>query len=110
MNQLIKGFALVVLTAALTGLPALTQDRPAQDQHDQAQSQDRHDNQTYRHHDEWKKGYHVQSEDWSRGDQVDYRAHHLRRPPSGDEWRFIDGNYVLASHEGVIVSVQKQNH
>jgi Ni/Co efflux regulator RcnB len=96
-------FALPILTAALTCLPTLAQD---QDHHDQAQSQDRHDNGTYRQHDEWKSGSRIPQEDWNRGDKVDYRANHLRRPPEGHEWRQIDGNYVLAKQDGTIVSVR----
>jgi Ni/Co efflux regulator RcnB len=103
MNRMIKALALTILALGLTSLPAIAQDHP---DHDQAQSQDRHDNGTYRHHDDWKKGSRIQQEDWNRGDKVDYRANHLRRPPEGHEWRNIDGNYVLANHDGMIVSVR----
>jgi Ni/Co efflux regulator RcnB len=106
MNRMIKALALSILGVALTGLPAFSQDHPDQDRHDQAQSRDRHDNGTYRHHDEWKKGFKIQHEDWNRGDKVDYRQNHLRRPPEGHEWRQIDGNYVLANRDGRIVSTQ----
>jgi Ni/Co efflux regulator RcnB len=106
MNRMIRAFALPILAAAFTCLPALAQDRPDQDRSDQAQPQDRHDNGTYRQHDEWKKGSRIQQEDWNRGDKVDYRANHLQRPPEGHEWRQIDGNYVLANHDGTIASVR----
>ena len=108
MNRMIKSFALPIVALALSGLTAFAQDHPDhdQDRHDQAHSQDRHDNSNYRHHDDWKKGSRVQHEDWDRGDKVDYRQNHLRRPPSGHEWRNIDGNYVLANRDGVIYSVQ----
>jgi Ni/Co efflux regulator RcnB len=102
MNRTIKSaFALPILAVALSGLPALSQDHP---------DQDRHDNATYHHHDEWKKGAHIRDEDWNRGDKVDYRTYHLQRPPEGHEWRQIDGNYVLANREGVIVSVRPVPH
>jgi Ni/Co efflux regulator RcnB len=116
MNRTIKAFALPVLGLALTGgmaltgLPAFAQEHPDQDHHDQAQSQDRHDNDTYRQHDEWKKGAKIQNEDWNRGDKVDYQKNHLGRPPQGNEWRQIDGNYVQANRKGVIVSVQPSSH
>ena len=112
MNRSIRAFALPILAAALTCLPALTQDHPDQDRHDQAQPQDRHDNGTYRQHNEWKKGSRMRQEDWSRGDAVDYRANHLSRPPEGHEWRQIDGNYVLADRDGTIDSVRPapRNH
>ena len=106
MNRNIRALALPILAAALTGLPALTQEHPDQDRHDQAQSQDRHDNGTYRRHDEWRKGSRMRQEDWNRGDTVDYQANHLRRPPQGHEWRQIDGNYVLADRDGTIYSVR----
>ena len=88
-------FALPLLAMALASMPALAQD------------QDHRDNHTYKQHDEWKAGQKVQQEDWNRGDKVDYRQNHLRRPPEGNEWRQIDGNYVLANHDGTIVSVRR---
>jgi Ni/Co efflux regulator RcnB len=64
-----------------------------------------HDTHGYVQHDEWKKGAKIQKEDWGRGEQVDYKAHHLRTPPHGYEWRQVDGNYVLAAvATGVIAS------
>jgi Ni/Co efflux regulator RcnB len=65
---------------------------------------DHHDK--YVRHDEWKKGQHMRQEDWNRAARVDdWRAHHLRRPPNGYEWRDIDGQYVLANSDGVIFQV-----
>jgi Ni/Co efflux regulator RcnB len=90
-------FVLPILGLALTGLPASAQDHP---------DQDRHANGSYRQHNEWKKGSRVQSDDWNRGDKLDYRQNHLRRPPSGYEWRKIDGNYVLANQDGLISTVR----
>jgi Ni/Co efflux regulator RcnB len=67
---------------------------------------DEHDNHQYVRHDDWKKGAKMQDQDWKRGEQVDYRQHHLRAPPHGYEWRMVDGNYVLAAvATGVIASV-----
>ena len=48
-------------------------------------------------HPEWHQGAKIASADWGRGQHVDYRAHHLRAPPRGYEWREVDGNYVLAA-------------
>jgi Ni/Co efflux regulator RcnB len=104
---MIKAFALPILGVALSGIPALSQDHQDQDRHDQAQRQDRHDNDTYRHHSEWKRGSRISQEDWNRGDRVDYRANHLQRPPEGHEWRRIDGNWVLANQDGTVVSVRR---
>jgi Ni/Co efflux regulator RcnB len=72
----------------------------AQDHHD-----DQHDNHAYVEHKEWKKGYHMNHDDWARAQPVDYRTYHLRTPPRGYEWREVDGNYVLAAvATGVIAS------
>ena len=65
-----------------------------------------HDRGDFHRHAEWKKGYHLRNEDWSRGHQIDWRARHLRRPPRGYEWREVDGNYVMAAvATGIIASV-----
>ena len=60
----------------------------------------------FHRHAEWRKGYHMRQEDWSRGQQIDWRSRHLRRPPRGYEWREVDGNYVLAAAAtGIIASI-----
>jgi len=60
----------------------------------------------YVRHDEWRKGYHLRHEDWDRGRRVDdWRAHQLRRPPRGYEWRQLDGNYVLGSINTGVISM-----
>ena len=57
-------------------------------------------------HNEWKRGARMNSGDWNRGQQCDWRAHHFRQPPNGYEWREVDGNYVLAAiATGAIFSV-----
>jgi Ni/Co efflux regulator RcnB len=57
------------------------------------------------HHD-WKKGGRIEKGDWNRGQHVDYKSHHLRRPGRGQEWRQVDGNYVLAAAAtGLIVGL-----
>jgi Ni/Co efflux regulator RcnB len=48
-------------------------------------------------HPEWRKGAKIGHDDWGRGAQVDWHAHHLHAPPHGYEWRDVDGNYVLAA-------------
>ena len=60
----------------------------------------------FHRHDEWRKGYHMRQEDWGRGQRIDWRARHLRRPPRGYEWREVDGNYVMAAAAtGIIASI-----
>lgn len=88
--------SLILLGVCYTPVMALAQN----DYHDAHHQQ-------YVHHDEWKKGYHMRSEDWNRGERVDdYRTYHLSAPPHGYEWREVDGNYVLAAvATGVIASV-----
>ena len=99
-------FALPILAMALASMPAMAQDHQDQDHRDQ----DHRDNHTYKQHNEWKSGSRIQQEDWNRGDKVDYRQNHLRRPPEGHEWRQIDGNYVMARQDGTIVSVRHAHH
>lgn len=83
--------ALMSIAVVAASLPALADD---------------HDNHQYVRHDEWKKGAKIQNEDWNRGERADYHDHHLRAPPSGYEWRQVDGNYVLAAvATGLIASV-----
>ena len=94
MKKLYRILAVTTLTAGLIG-PAVSFAQEHPDEH--------HDQ--YVRHDEWKKGYHMKSEDWHRAQPVDYRHYHLNPPPRGYEWRSVDGNYVLAAvATGVIAS------
>jgi len=98
MNRIRKAVIMPTLAAILLpGGIAFSQDH-----HDEYH----HDNHTYVHHEEWKRGYHMRHDDWDRGERVDYHHYHLRQPPHGYEWREVDGNYVLAAvATGVIASV-----
>jgi Ni/Co efflux regulator RcnB len=61
-------------------------------------------------HANWHQGGRIERNDWNRGQHIDYRAHHLRRPPHGYEWRQVDGNYVLAAAAtGLIASILLAN-
>jgi Ni/Co efflux regulator RcnB len=92
MKQICNALALSILAASLSGPFAFAEDHP--------------DNHHYVRHAEWKKGAHIRDEDWKRGDHIDYRQYHLNAPPSGYEWREVDGNFVLAAvATGVIASV-----
>lgn len=44
----------------------------------------------------WKKGGTISRSDWRRGQKVDYRRVHLKRPARGYEWRRVGDFYVLA--------------
>ena len=55
---------------------------------------------------DWRRGGRIGWSDWRRGHEIDYRAHHLRRPPHGYAWRDVDGKYVLAAvASGVIADI-----
>jgi Ni/Co efflux regulator RcnB len=54
----------------------------------------------------WNHGDRMGYNDWSSAQPVDYRAHHLRRPPHGYEWRESNGQFILAAvATGVIASI-----
>jgi Ni/Co efflux regulator RcnB len=53
----------------------------------------------------YQRGERMGYNDWSGARQVDYREHHLRRPPHGYEWRESNGQYILgAVATGLIAS------
>ena len=91
-----RALAVSAISLSLLGGAAV-----AQDHHD---DQEHHDQNV--RHDDWKKGEHMRHEDWDRGRRVDdWQARHLHRPANGQEWRDIDGHYILASNDGVIFEV-----
>ena len=62
-------------------------------------------------HPEWKKGGRISRDDWGRGARLDYREHHLNKPPRGYEWREVDGNFILAAAAtGLIASLIIASH
>lgn len=66
------------------------------------------DNRPASHH--WKRGQRMGYNDWRRAPPVDYRAHHLRQPPRGYEWREQNGQYILAAiATGLIASIILQS-
>jgi Ni/Co efflux regulator RcnB len=83
MKKLHSVLALAILSTTLSGGVALAQDH--------------HDNHAYVEHKDWKRGGHLRQEDWGRADHIDYRQYKLAAPPSGYEWRMVDGYYVLAN-------------
>lgn len=93
MHRVTRFLMLPVLAVALSGIPAMAQDH--------------HDNHSYVEHHEWKKGAMIRHEDWDRGDKVDYRQYHLTHPGDGQEWRMIDGQYVLCDANGRIIAVRR---
>jgi Ni/Co efflux regulator RcnB len=87
MSQVRNVASSVVLAMILSGGVAVAQDH--HDDHDR-------DNHHYVHHQEWKKNATMKHEDWDRGERIEWKEKHLKRPPEGFEWRMIDGNYVMA--------------
>jgi Ni/Co efflux regulator RcnB len=54
----------------------------------------------------WRQGERMGYNDWQHAQPVDYRAHHLRAPPRGYQWRQSNGQYVLAAvATGAIASI-----
>lgn len=80
------------------------------DQHYRGDEHYRGDHHFVRHR-EWRRGHRLGHADWERGERLDWRAHHLRRPPRGYEWREVDGNYVMAAvATGLIASIIANAH
>jgi Ni/Co efflux regulator RcnB len=105
MNTIRKAIAYSTMAAMLSGCAVF-----AQDHHDDHDRDHRDNHHRYVEHREWRRGYHMRHEDWDRGERVDYRHYHLRRPPRGYEWREVDGNYVLAAvATGVIATIIAAN-
>jgi len=68
-------------------------------------------NRGWSDHSDFRRGGRVAHQDWDRGQPVDYRSHHLRRPSRGYEWREVNGNYVMAAvATGVIASMIMSGH
>lgn len=101
MRTILRTLAVSTLALSLTGGVAL-----AQEHHDDQARHDQEQHSQYVRHNDWRKGHRMSHEDWDRGQRIDdWQARHLRRPPRGDEWREIDGQYVLANPNGVIFQV-----
>ena len=53
---------------------------------------------------QWKRGQRVGYNDWNGAQVVDYRQHHLRKPPRGYEWRQSNGQYIMAAVAGGLIA------
>jgi Ni/Co efflux regulator RcnB len=107
--------AVLAATIGLSGMAGAAAAQPYG--HDQNRGYDRHDDRGYDHrrddrhdngrHHGWRRGERIGHDEWVRYQRVDWRHHHLRRPPRGYEWRQTDdGNYVLAAvATGLIASI-----
>jgi len=110
MKALIVAASVAALVAGAAGSVS------AQDDHhgDHAQSYTQYNNQQHsgwgQDHGsdghQWNRGERMGYNDWNNAPRVDYRQHHLRRPPNGYEWRESNGQYVLAAvATGLIASI-----
>ena len=48
-------------------------------------------------HRRWARGERLPDTYWRHHRYVDYRTHHLRRPPRGYQWVEVDNNYILVA-------------
>ena len=99
--SLISGLAVLALVGAVPA-SALAQDHHGSEQGGQhpGWGAERGSNYSYR------RGERMGYNDWNNAPVVDYRAHHLRRPSRGYEWREHNGQYVMvAIATGLIASV-----
>ncbi len=102
MKRLVTTAALCLLAGGLVATSAVA----ARPHHHHTNS-----SHAWRDRSDWHNGGYVSHADWDRGQKVDYRSHHLRRPPSGYEWRQVDNNYVLvAVATGLIASIIANSH
>ena len=61
----------------------------------------------YRH---WQVGDKMNILDWGRATPFHWEGQGLRTPPSGYEWRSLDGVFVLGTPTGAVISVVPVNH
>jgi Ni/Co efflux regulator RcnB len=88
-------------------------DDRGRDNHGQDRSREVHQRNDERRADHrWARGERLPSNYYqSRTYYVDYRSHHLRRPPHGYQWVQVDNNYALvALTTGLIASIIASNH
>jgi Ni/Co efflux regulator RcnB len=64
-------------------------------------------NSPYVRHNNWRHGHRIPMNDWRRGMIItDYGYYHLSPPPYGYQWRYVDGQFVLAAMAtGLIASI-----
>lgn len=89
-----------LMTAALTlsllgGAAAVAQPYGPPPGHDRGRHQGWDHDRGGPHH--WRRGERLPQAYWGRDRYVDYRHHHLRRPPRGYQWVRVDDNYALVA-------------
>ena len=99
MKTLLIAIAATALVASAAGSAGAQPDRHAGWSQDQGGGH------------QWQRGERMGYNDWSSAGRVDYRRHHLRRPPQGYEWRQSNGQYVLgAIATGLVASIILNNN
>ena len=106
-RTLVVGLTVLALVAAAAPVSAQPQNHAAQIHRDGHQGWGPDDRPASHH---WKRGQRMGYKDWHSARPIDYRAHHLRHPPKGYEWRERNGQYVLgAIATGLIASIILQS-
>jgi Ni/Co efflux regulator RcnB len=102
MKKLLTGAAALLLAGGT--FAGAVQAQPYGNYHYRSGHYDRGNHYGWRN--DWRPGRRMDVGYWGRAERVDWRRHHLRRPPYGYEWRYIDGRYVLAAvATGLIASI-----
>ena len=112
MKRLLTGAVALALVAGTSAMAQPSHDDRGDRRSDQSYSQSRGDGQGaegyQRRGNHWARGQRLPQEYYrDRSHDVDYRSHHLRRPPAGYRWvRTDDNNYALiAVTSGLIASL-----
>jgi Ni/Co efflux regulator RcnB len=93
MKQILIG---TVAVALLAGSAASAQPYRAPQHDNHAQDQRLHPRAPARAH-RWARGQRLPSQYRTRRYYVDYRSHHLRKPPRGYQWVRADNDYALVA-------------
>jgi len=94
---------LIAAAALSLAAPSLATAQPNDHQHDgrnaQQGGQQQHPGwgREYGGGHNFHRGERMGYNDWSGAQPVDYRQHHLRRPPHGYEWRQSNGQFILGA-------------
>ena len=99
---------LLIAASALSLLGAAAGAADAQPYHRQSPppQADNHHNDNRGGHRNWSRGQRLDPSYRTRSHYVDYRSHHLRRPPRGYQWVQADNNFLLiALTTGLIAEI-----
>lgn len=63
----------------------------------------------YPHYRHWQVGDQMDTLDWERGVSFHWQGQGLRNPPTGYEWRALDGVFLLGNPTGAVIDVKPVN-